>query len=54
MYSEDGKLYNGKIKALYYTEESRAKQGWSKGLSKHTDERIKERGERLHQKYVNG
>lgn len=54
LYSEDGKYFNGKIKEYYYTEESRAKQGWSKGLSKYTDERIKERGDRLHQKYKNG
>ena len=54
MYSEDGKYFNGKIKEYYYTEESRAKQGWSKGLSKHVDERLKSRGERLHQKYENG
>lgn len=54
LYSDDGKYFNGKIKEYYYTEESRAKQGWSKGLSKHTDERIKERANKLHERYESG
>ena len=53
------KLYNeGKLNQQEIqknrTKESIERQGWSKGLSKHTDERLKKRGKQLHQKYENG
>lgn len=54
MYSDDGKIFNGKLRAEQYTEESRLKQGWAKGKTKFTNKIIKERGERLSKKYKNG
>ena len=57
MYSknEDGDIvFNGKLRKEQYIEESRLKQGWSKGKNKYNDKGIKERAERLSQKYKNG
>ena len=34
--------------------DTKGKPSWNKGLSKETDERIKLRGERLHERYENG
>lgn len=50
---DEGKLNQQEIQKNR-TKESFERQGWSKGLSKHTDERLKNRGELLHQKYKNG
>ena len=50
---DEGKLNQQEI-LKNRTKESFERQGWNKGLSKYTDERIKNRGERLHQKYKNG
>lgn len=54
MYSEDGKVFNGKLCANKYTKEIRQRQGWSKGLTKYTNQILKEKGKRLSQKYKNG
>ena len=47
-------IFNGKLRKDEYTEERRKKQGWSKGLTKFNNNLLKERGERLSQKYKNG
>lgn len=50
---DEGKLNQQEI-LKNRTKESFEKQGWSKGLSKHTDERIKNRGDKLHERYESG
>lgn len=50
---DEGKLNQQEI-LKNRTKESFERQGWSKGLSKHTDERIKNRGNKLHERYESG
>lgn len=45
-------LFNGKEKIC--SQKSRLKQGWNRGLTKYTDSRIKNRGEKLSQRYKKG
>lgn len=50
---DEGKLNQQEIQKNR-TKESFERQGWSSGKTKFTDNKLKERGEQLHQKYVNG
>lgn len=54
MYSQDGMIFNGKARKDQYTQQSRRKQGWNRGLTKYTDQRIKQQGQKLSQKYKKG
>ncbi len=45
-------IFNGKQRN--YSEDARKRQGWNRGLTKETSDLIRERGERLHERFAKG
>lgn len=53
--NKDGQcVFNGKLRKDQYTEQSRKKQCWNKGLTKYTNQSLRKKGLTYHQKILQG